>query len=198
MGTLSSNLTLTEMLAAASDILVNGDFSPIAAEIVQDWPSESRLFEDPYSIVAVSAFESWGELEERWPEAQASLVQLMSKFLSRGEPKSWEGYLVLITPGIAGDSAFLTVSESRRDTTRIRKLVATGDELETISDVARVLLPVLPLEYGLDSYEPVSALDVLPAYLADRGIYEGLTDDLLDAFGKRDPLMEVLYRSVQQ
>ena len=63
-----------------------------------------------------------------WLQAQAALVDLISAFFHRSDAKAWEGYLVLLTPSVLPHDAALEVTEIRRNTTHVRKLVATGDE----------------------------------------------------------------------
>ena len=104
----------------------------------------SRVFEDPYGIVAVHVFDSWRQLTEQWPVAQGRLVELISEHLTRPEPKAWEGYLVLLTPGLLPPTQRTRLNDLRYDTHRVRKLVATGDDLATLEDVQGTLLPLSP------------------------------------------------------
>ena len=108
--------------------------------------ANARLYEDPYSVVSLIVYEAWSELASSWTDAQAELVELMSAYMTSADPKSWEGYLVLLTPGSASGDEVQSLSSIRYDISRVRKLVATGDELKQISDVERTLLPLLPLE----------------------------------------------------
>ena len=91
-------LTATEILAASTSEMVDaGGYVRVSDEALKGWPfSNSRLFEDRFGIVAIVIFETWEELQEEWPEAQAALSQLMSRYMGRSEPKSWDGYLILI------------------------------------------------------------------------------------------------------
>lgn len=187
---MASSLTPTDLLAAASEALQAGGFTRVADSVTEDWPFSTRLFEDEYSVVAVVVYDTWSELESDWTEAQAILVDLMSTHLVRGDAKSWEGYLVLLTAGVPPGSARSSVATIRYDTSRVRKLVATGDDLTTITDVERALLPVLPLGRGATLEEPVSAIELLPDLLTERGISRDITIRLLGAFEQGEPLME--------
>jgi hypothetical protein len=187
-----TSLTPTDLLAAATEALHAGGFKRVADGVSDGWPFAARLFEDDYSIVCVGVYETWTELASGWTDAQAHVVDLMSTHLVRGDAKSWEGYLVLVTTGTPSAAARSSVAEIRYDTNRLRKLVATGDELITIADVERALLPVLPLDGGVALQEPVSAVDLLPELLEERGIRREVSARLLEAFDEGEPLLESL------
>lgn len=189
---MAASLTPTDLLAAATEALHAGGFKRVADSVSRDWPFTARLFEDDYSIVCAAVYGTSAELASGWTEAQAHLVELMSTHLGRGDAKSWEGYLVLLTPGIPSAATRSSVAKIRYDTNRLRKLVATGDELITITDVGRALLPVLPLGAGVAPQAPVSAFDLLPELLEGRGIAREASALLLEAFDRGEPLMECL------
>ncbi|CAN5532417.1 hypothetical protein BH24ACT24_BH24ACT24_00520 [soil metagenome] len=117
--------------------------------------------------------------------------------MTSADPKSWEGYLVLLTPGSASGDEVQSLSSIRYDISRVRKLVATGDELKQISDVHRTLLPLLPLEAAPTGDGDGSVLDLLPSLLASQGIDAGAVKSIIDAFAAQQPLVESLheYRS---
>lgn len=137
-------LTTSQLLAAASELLDSGGYSPVPSGI--GWPSSSRLFEDAYGIAAIVVFDTWAELVDGWSDDQGRLVEAISAHLRRPEPKSWEGYLVLLTPAVLQSAARTELASIRYDTMRVRKLVATRDELGTLDDVEQALLPLLPLK----------------------------------------------------
>jgi hypothetical protein len=190
-------LTTSQLLAAASELLETGGYEPVSPG--EGWVSNARLFEDPYGIVAVVAFETWGDLTEGWPDAQGQLVELISEHLTRPEPKSWDGYLVLLTPSVVPSTARSQLAEIRYDTNRLRKLVATGDELHTLDDVEQALLPLLPLEVESQVESGPALLERLPSLLAERGIDAGVARVAVDAFTSNQSILERLYgfRSIE-
>ncbi len=188
----SLGLTSTDLLAAASQTLIAGGYQQIPKRF-QDWDTPtSRLFEDEYNIVGVVVFGTCAELLRDWPDLQGSLVEVISHNVGRSESKSWDGYLVLLTPGNAA-SETAELDAIRYDTTRLRKLVATGDELESPTDIERVLRSLLPLGQEQVSIQQESTLDFLPQILAEQGIPREVTQLIVDAFREQLPLLEQLY-----
>jgi hypothetical protein len=193
-------ITTSSLLAAASDFLERGGYSRISEEPSGQWlTSAVRLYEDKYGIVAIVAFETWSDLSAKWMEAQATLVALISQHLTRNEAKAWDGYLVLLTPNPRPAAATEEASRIDRDTSRVRKLLASGDELKTVSDVESVLLPLLPLTIGgaLDD-RPESVLEMLPAVLERRSFEKEHIQILIKAFTDHEPLVESLHNRTQQ
>jgi hypothetical protein len=138
---ITESLTTTNLLAAATKLLSNGGYTRAQTLTGPQWPAANAgVFEDSFGIVAVIIYETWRDLESTWSEAQAAFVELISKQFTSNDAKAWDGYLVLLTPAAA---EYSDVTKIRYDTTRVRKLVATGDELKTLADVGRVLLPLL-------------------------------------------------------
>ena len=84
-------------MAEASSVLETEGYQAISPP--DSWSASTRLFEDPFGIIAIHVYETWERLITDWPRAQGSLVDLISKHVQRAEPKSWEGYLVLFTVG---------------------------------------------------------------------------------------------------
>lgn len=193
-----SPLTATDLIAAASMSLEAGGYSRVSDDKLGGWAiGDARLYEDPYSVVSLIVYEAWSELASSWTDAQAELVELMSAYMTSADPKSWEGYLVLLTPGSATGDEVQSLSSIRYDISRVRKLVGTGDELKQISDVERTLLPLLPLEAAPSGDGEGSVLDLLPSLLAGQGIEAGAVESIIDAFAAQQPLVESLheYRS---
>lgn len=157
----------------------------------------SQIFEDPYGIVATSFFVDWTDLHRSWPDAQGELVEIMSHALDRSEPKAWEGYLILVTPESISEEVARTLAVIKRDINRLRKLVVTGEELDSLSSLHRALLPVLPLETADAGGSSLGLLDTLPRLLADSsGIPAPTTHALIRAFLDNEPLMEAIDREV--
>jgi hypothetical protein len=146
--------------------------------------------EDPFGVVLVVAYETWSSLSEGWRDAQAILVKLLTDKLSRGNPKAWEGYLVLLTPSPSGDER--AEDEIRYDTLRVRKIVGTGESIRFIDDLIDVLMPLLPL--GSAEVEVLegsgSVLERLPEMLAARGVARSVADAVVNAFTADEPLIE--------
>lgn len=190
----SSPLTATALLAEASTVLEQSGYQRIEPSMDLRWPvSTARLFEDPYSIVGLLIYETWGYLRDTWTEAQGCLVELISANVQRSEAKAWDGYLVVLTPASAA-TQLPQVDQIRYDVTRVRKLVATAEDLSELSDVRRILLPLLPLEPGLSAGASRSAIDIIPELLAEKGIPERFGRAVVEAFRQQDPLVESLHR----
>lgn len=186
--------TSTTLLAAAAELLTGSGFRSVASEASSAWgSSNARLFEDPYCLVAVVVFDTWTELLERWPDAQAVIVDIVSGRLGKSEPKSWDVYLVLLTPAFADTAAAREVNAIRYDTTRVRKLISTGEELRTLEDVRRTMLPLLPVNpVSLDAARDI--LELLVDALVSRGIDRDDVTRIVSAFAKNEPLIPVLNR----
>lgn len=184
-------LTTIQLTAAATEVLSENGYKRV--NVPPDWPSASRLFEDEYGIVALHVFDTWQGLRDEWNVAQGVLVELISARLGRPEPKSWEGYLVLLTEGDAPESERRAVVDLRYNTNRLRKLVATGQELETVEDVHTALLPLLPLDVEPPSTSGAGLLDRLPALLVDEGVDHAVTETAVASFLRNESIMERLH-----
>ena len=189
----SLGFTSTDLIAAASQTLIDGGYRQIGRKF-QEWDTQtSRLFEDEYGVVGIVVFDTCAELIQTWPDVQGTLVDVISRYVGKGESKSWDGYLVLLSPGIA-PSRSAVIEDIRRNTTRLRKLVATADELKSPLDVERVLRPLLPLPRERANIAQESALDLLPRLLAEQKIPEDVTRVLVEAFREQSPLLERLHQ----
>jgi hypothetical protein len=188
---IADELSPLQLMAVASEVLVSGRYFRVTEH--EQWNTASaRLFEDVYSIVGVAVFESCDDLLDKWPELQGSIVDTLSKHVSRADPKAWDGYLVLLTPSVAPSRAE-ALEQLRYNTNRVRKLVATGDELKSVADVHLVLSSLLPLIIADEDLEMRTALDLLPNLLAEQGIDAGVTQLLIEAFTNQEPLIERLH-----
>ena len=187
------SFTSTDLIAAASRTLINAGYKQIKGR-GEDWDTPTtRLFEDVYAVVGIVVFETCTELLETWPDLQASLVDVISRHIGKEESKSWDGYLVLLSPGIAPSERF-AIDDIRYNTTRLRKLVATADDLKNSTDVERILRPLLPLPQEPANLGQESSLDLLPRLLASLDIPEEATQVLIDAFREQSPLLERLHQ----
>jgi hypothetical protein len=188
-------LTVTDLLAEASRLLTENGYTAAEPGVGSAWLSSSgRVFEDAYGVVGLAVFETWSELRHSWPDAQSSLGELISRHLTRADAKSWEVYLVLLTPGVLGNDDQLESQLIRSDTNRARKLVATGAELQSISNVERVLLPLLPLTGDITVTDEGSLLDRLPDLLE---VDQGAARVIVDAFRNQEPILERLHKYLE-
>jgi len=187
-------LTVTELLAGSSNVLESAGYRAVPLTGSAFAPANFRLFEDPYAIVGVAVFDTFSELRQAWPEVQGYLVDIMSAALKQTDAKAWDGYLVLLSPGIPERDAEGEVDAIRSDTVRVRKLLATGAELVASAEVERVLLPLLPIGPELRIADPGSSvLDLLPELLFEKGIERASTTAVLKAFREQRPLLEEIH-----
>ena len=63
----------------------------------------------------------------------------------------------------------------------------------TLSDVDRVLLPLLPLPENEGPEDPANALALLPAILSEQGIRRDAVETVVQAFTSQQPLLERLH-----
>ncbi len=187
-------MTTTDFIAASTSVLEGGGYQPIR-EGFPEWNTTStRLFEDKYSVVGIAVFKTTAELLQSWADLQGALVDVISRHVGMTENKAWDGYLVLLTTAIAPASD-ANIEDIRSDTTRLRKLVATGEDLRTPGDVERLLRSLLPLRDPQGSIGQGTALDLLPGLLAEQGISQATTKVLVKSFIEQEPLMEALHRT---
>lgn len=153
------------------------------------------LAEDAYGIALVAAYASWPELESSWKELQDNFVDAVSLRITRGNPKAWDAYLVLLVPAEMSPEHEREAGRIRQDTTRTRKLISAGDELRTLLDVDRAISPLLPI--GVESHlddETSDPLSSLPSMLQGRGVDPHAVDVIVDAFRSHKPLLDELHR----
>lgn len=189
---MDGSLTSLEVLAAAEQALVSGGYRRIEEDDTASKWHRGRGYEDEYGIVGVFVYDTVSDLESLWPDAQDAVVDLITRYISRDEAKAWDGYLCLMTPAVAEPALLSRMADIRRNTSRLRKLVATGCELKSVSDIPRSLQALLPLEAQVAGGVNISALDALPAILLDRGIPAAATARLVEAFEQQDSMMRAL------
>ena len=189
----SHTVTASSILAAATSMLTRNGYQQVATRFRGFEGSTARIFEDEFAIVGLVVFETVSELLRSWTDLQGSLVQVISQYVGIDESKAWDGYLVLLSPStstVDGDQ----LEAIRYDTTRVRKIVSTGREMNSTQDVERVLSGLVPLTTtGARSGMASSALDVLPAILENKGIPAGATKLVIDAFRDHAPMLEHLH-----
>jgi hypothetical protein len=186
-------LPTSSMVALASETLSANGYRVVRdmTDIVRVG-DQALLAEDAYNVVSVIAFETWQQLESEWLEAQADLVELLARRLTRSAPKAWDGYLVLLCAGEPVDRREALKIE--RDTTRVRKIVATGAMLRASSDIARVLDLLLPLDLPANLDALTDVLDALPA-LMEKTVHPVTMKLVVDAFRAAEPPLERLHAS---
>ena len=178
--------TASQLLGEARSLLEEGGFHEVGSVDVPP-ANELRIFEDNRCIVGLIFFSAAGQLMHGWPAAQAAMVQRVSETIVRSDPKSWDGYLVLLTNDETMPAE--AVAEVRNDTSRLRKLVSTGRDLRSVADVRDALLPILPFDTTSSVTPAVSATGRLVEMLTDQGVEGPLAEAALDAFSKnRSPM----------
>jgi hypothetical protein len=87
----------------------------------------------------------------------------------------------------------------RQDTNRARKLVGTGEDLLSLSDVMTLLSPLLPIDSTEALSDRSTTVWSLAAQSIERqGIGEDAINDLLKAYEDQRNLMEALRKSISQ
>ena len=132
-------------------------------------------------------------MSDGWHLAQGQLVEAITGSVHQREPKAWEGYLVLSTPGLLPPGDELVVSDMRNDTNRVRKIVATGEEVSGLQQVHDVLLPLLPLTLeGIDDSSG-GVLEMLTEMLTEHGISPETSRTVVQAFTQNESILERLH-----
>jgi hypothetical protein len=190
----SDVLTTTGLLAAAQGALLEAGYKLVDVAGQPSLYDRARLLQNQYSVVMVATFETWESLVESWADYQSETVESMSKFLKRGEAKASDGYLVLLTPSPVPIGEMAYANKIRSDTSRLRKLLGTADDLRTISDVPKVIAPLLPLSVHPGDGSGDSGLDALPRILEHHDIEPAATRVVIDAFKANAPIMLRLHQ----
>lgn len=188
-------LTAGALLAAAEECLCGSDYSEVRSG---KGFSGAKVFENSYNIVMLVAFETWTDLASSWLDYQETMVEAMSSFLTRTEMKRWDGYLVLLTPSPVPQDQITTANGIRNNTTMLRKLLGTGDDIKTLSGVRESLLPLLPMTVSVEVAGADSGLSVLPAILEKGGIPRGATETIIEAFTAKTPILQRLHEYYTQ
>lgn len=190
----SESLTQTGLLAAATEFLQDANYLLVPEAVADEYGlGTGRVFEDPYGVVAVMVYGTWDELWSSWPDHQGALVSLMSDHVASVEAKAWEGYLVLLTLGGVNEEAELGANEIRYNMSRVRKLVGIGDELRSLSDLERVLRPLLPIRPGELPDGSESALDLLPDLVSSPELPADVVRVAISAFLESRPIVEAIH-----
>ena len=192
----NGHFTVTALMAVVDEILEGAGFKFVAFSTASEWGATlARVYEDAYSIVCVAVYETWAELSERWVEDQASLVDMISKFYLRTDAKAWDGYLVLLTPSLVGKIDRRDAITIQRNTRYLRKLFADGDQLQSLADVRRTLLPLLPLE-EFEALQSGNVLDTIPSLFGEIGIDERAVRVAITAFREERPIIAEIHKYI--
>ena len=123
------------------------------------------------------------------------VVERLSSYMSRSDAKAWDGYLVLLTPGVRGSSKQEAWTRIRYDTSRVRKLVASGEDLSSLSELNDMLRPLLPVKSEAILFtEEKSILKALPRLLTqEAGIKPAEVETVIEAFKTGKNMIKALY-----
>jgi hypothetical protein len=194
---LDAGLSTTTILRHAIDQLARAGYATATIDSDEALPERSALAEDPFGIALIAVYETWSDLAEKWLDAQGYLVRRITESLSSANPKAWDGYLLLLTP--AYSESVRAEDEIRYDTTRVRKLVGTGDTVRALVDLDTVLLPLLPLDdRDLSEGNDRPFRERLFVLLCAEQIRTDVARSILDSFeahesGVLEKLVEVLH-----
>lgn len=142
------------LIAEISRLLAESDIVRVDSTRHPSWPLDSMAFEDEYSVIAVWTFASVEDLVAGWGAAQDHVVDFLGANVIATDPKSWDGYLILVAMDGVPEALVAELSNIRSDTRRVRKLVLTADDLpsrvfdplELAPHVRRTLAPILDLD----------------------------------------------------
>ena len=192
---MSGSLTTTSLLAIVTERLLESGYSRIGNSRLEAFGMvDARAFEDPYGVVVVVAWKTCDALVDEWTRAQSVLIELISAHYSRSDSKAWDGYVVLLTAAEPTPEQTRALDLLRHNTAHARKIVATGTELRTISDVEWVVATLLPLEVEMGIPQPSSVLEQLADIIADDNVSKYIVEDVVTAYADGSSLMEAIHR----
>ncbi|WP_415976623.1 hypothetical protein [Rhodococcus sp. 077-4] len=169
------------------------------------WPIDSMAFEDEYSVIAVWTFGSVEDLVAGWGAAQDHVVDFLGANVIATDPKSWDGYLILVAMDGVPATLVAELNNVRSDTRRVRKLVLTADDLPTrVSDplelapaVRRTLAPILDLDLDTTPGRTDPLLS-LRGRLAGTHNHSAHLDVLIAAYEAGESPLEALHRRLTE
>lgn len=160
----TSDLLISEI----TRLFTESDVHRIDSSLYNSPEPNTITFEDEYAIITVWAFDSVSALVTEWGAAQDHVVRLLGANIANTDPKSWDGYLVLVAMDGVPEGLVAAIGNIRSDTRRVRKLIITGDDLPTrVSDplemtpfIRRALAPILDLQIdsNLGRSDPLKSL----------------------------------------
>lgn len=102
-------------------------------------------FEDNALLGFCGAFEQTDELLQSWKSFESEILGRFAVDIRAAGEKAWNVYCVFLCSGVSDTSQRRMVSWIEEDLERTRKVAAC--DIASREDLARVLLPVLPLQY---------------------------------------------------
>lgn len=189
-----NSLTSTSLIGTSNEFLVQSKYYDITPDHPQFWQLQNtRLYEDEYGIVCLVVYETFSDLLNDWEIAQMNLVDIISENIPSNEPKVWDSYLLLLTPSKVSNRE--KINEIRSDTTRTRKIVATGNRLNTRDDVETVLSPILPLDTGTLDDETIDIMELITRNIASKSdIKTEYIREIINAYEAHEPMIEKLHK----
>lgn len=200
---IESVLSSSEIAKESGALILASGATRISRDRYPAWPPGAVAYEDKYSLVAVWPFETYPELLDSWLQAQQHVLDLIGQAFAVDEPKSWDGYLILVTSAQGPEEDSASVASIRSDTRRLRKIVVTQSDLPQIahdaislrSSLRSLLAPVLALSFddkaqrvdpfsglaerlSLDEMAGANLVAVLEAYREGRPVMQALHDRL--------------------
>lgn len=193
------HITVSSLINEAERCLEEGGYKVSRDVVGLELPQDHVLLaEDHFGIVSVMVFETASELVSFWINAQDWFVHLLSQKLRKHDPKIWEGYLLLLTPTPASTESRHIIEDIEKDTSFIRKMVASGDDLQILGDIERFMLPLLPIKSVNITLDAESLLENLSQLLTARDVDERVVEVLVRAFKQQDALLESIYHYISQ
>lgn len=188
------------LLAEVERLLAESEIVRVDRERYGSWPAASMAFEDEYSVIAVWTFESVEHLVAGWGVAQDHVVDFLGANVIATDPKSWDGYLILVAMDGVPEELAADLSNIRSDTRRVRKLVLTADDLPRhVSDplgltphVRRTLAPILDLDLDTTPGRTDSLVS-LPTRIAETLSADANLDAVIAAYEAGESTMEALH-----
>lgn len=188
------------LLSEVGRLLAESEIVRVDSARHPSWPAGSMAFEDEYSVIAVWTFDSVEDLIAGWGTAQDHVVDFLGANVVATDPKSWDGYLILLAMDGVPEESVAELSNIRSDTRRVRKLVLTADDVPSrVSDplalaphVRRTLAPILDLD--LDSTpgrtDPLVSLPLRIAETLSTGAH---LDVVVAAYESGESTMDALH-----
>ena len=85
------------VIAQTRRVLTESGYVDTSNSLDSDDIAATALFEDQYGLVGIFAYDTVDRLIGHWRIAQQKLAAIITAYWSKGEPKTWEGYLTLIS-----------------------------------------------------------------------------------------------------
>ncbi|MBD8663030.1 hypothetical protein IFT59_07160 [Rhizobium sp. CFBP 8752] len=131
-----------DLVSTAQVLLRRADYH-VRLSSLRDSPM--ICFEDQALLGFCCAFPSAGELIRNWKSYETEiLIRFAPNFRAAGD-KAWNVYSIFLCDNVATDIERREITWVEEDLERTRKIAAAG--IANREDLARVLLPILPIQY---------------------------------------------------